>query len=321
MAVSANLGMFFPVQIIATDVLSVTPSFELVISTNSGQVTRAIDFNSSIGRITWNGTVQIPVTAVPYTIATVNLVVPYVDKAGNTNNVVLGRITVNIDEAIPYIVSVNFDNVPAYPDMIISPRPFVLVTVVDYQAAGLDTQSVRVTVDGALVYSGPVVFSMISATPFPTYTFDFAYPEDLANGSHTFEFGVADVLGNQAVPYLLDVRVFSQDTSLVNAPVPYPNPFSPNNDGVRDTTQIVYQLTAPTDVNIYIYDLNGDLVWKRFITKGQEGAHAGINRVPWDGRASFANTILPNGIYICHVVIEERGQKKTLGRTKIYILK
>lgn len=321
MAVSANLGMFFPVELVATDILSATPNLELRLSTNAGEVTRAVIFTTTVGQVTWNGTVQIPITAVPYTIATLNLMVPYIDKAGNTNNVLLGRVTVAIDEAIPYIVSVNFDNILAYPDMIVSARPFTSVAVVDYQAVGLDPHSVRVTVDGELVYSGPVVFSMVAATPFPTYTFDFAYPQDLSNGSHDFSFGLSDQGGNAAVPYLVTVRVFSQDVDLIHDPVPYPNPFSPNNDGVKDTTQIVYQLTSPTDVSIYIYDLNGDMVWKQFIVKGLEGAHAGINRVPWDGKASFEDTVLPNGLYICHVIIEEHGQKKTLGRTKIYILK
>jgi hypothetical protein len=41
-------------------------------------------------------------------------VTPYADPAGNTNNYLGGISTVNIAEAIPVIVTVNFDTMAAH---------------------------------------------------------------------------------------------------------------------------------------------------------------------------------------------------------------
>ena len=106
--------------------------------------------------------------------------------------------------------------------------------------------------------------------------------------------------------------------ALVYPPVPAPNPFSPQRDG---KTQLVYQLTDSTDVNIYIYDINGNVVWRQYIPCGQEGARSGLNRVDWSGRVSYNNNLLlPNGVYIAHILIDKAGEKKSLGRAKIVLL-
>jgi hypothetical protein len=116
--------------------------------------------------------------------------------------------------------------------------------------------------------------------------------------------------------------VLAADGSLPRPPVSAPNPFSPDADGVNDTTTIIYQLERAADLNIYIYDINGNVVWRRFISGGQEGARTGLNRVVWDGRTSLrGDGVLPNGVYICQILSGADAGKKSLGRTKILILK
>ena len=116
-------------------------------------------------------------------------------------------------------------------------------------------------------------------------------------------------------------NVRSRNPEIVRPPVPVPNPFRPSSTGPDSKTHLIYQLTQAADVNIYIYDINGNVVWRCYIPRGQEGAKIGENRVPWDGRSSFNNTQpLPNGIYIAHILIEHAGEKKSLGRAKILIL-
>jgi hypothetical protein len=329
MGISANVGIQFPVQfVVELDRLMTTPSVRLTIS---GNVTSDVVFTSNTNGTTWNGTVQIPLSAMAAigSIATFSVPVDYIDDAGNTNNVLLGRVTVSIEDAVPIIVSVNFDSVPAFTGIQISPEPFVSVNIVSYRtvvgnpavAVPMNPSATRITVDNTLI-AGPTSIPQINHMGTVFY-FGFSfYLERLSLGDHVFQFQVEDTDGRQSPIYIVTVNVASLGFKLVRDPVPFPNPFSPNGDGFQDTTRIVYQLTRSSDVSLYIYDLNGDLVWKRFIAKGQEGSHAGVNQVPWNGEASFsAGGVLPNGIYICHIVIEDNSQNKSLGRTKIMILK
>ncbi|MDR2431325.1 MAG: gliding motility-associated C-terminal domain-containing protein [Candidatus Margulisbacteria bacterium] len=319
---TANVGINLPVTLAADAPLAVTPQAELHIS---GNIIAPVTVVSELDRVTWNGYVHIPVTALPAvgTVATFNLPsgYAYADLAGNTSNILLGLLTVNVAEAAPIIVTVDFDTMPARDGLIISAGPYISAYVLDYKQIGLDPSSVRVTVDGALVYSGPAQIYKTAEIPYWLYQIDWQYPVLLDIGEHIFEFGLSDKSGIAAAPYIVRVSVRSRGTDLVRPPVPAPNPFSPNEDGKDDTTTLVYQLTNSTDINLYIYDINGNVVWRKFIPRGQEGAHAGLNKVVWDGRASFNNNqILPNGVYICHLLIEKGGEKKSLGRAKILIL-
>lgn len=320
---TANVGMALPVTLVANEPLGVTPQAELLIS---GNITSPLVIISNMDRTTWNAYVQIPVSAIPAigTVATFNLPIgfEYADLAGNTNNYLGGLLTINIEETVPVIVTVNFDTMPAQDGLVISSEPFISVYILDYKQIRIDPASVRITVDGVLVYSGPAsIFRIAEIAEGWVYQFDWQYPNALSVGTHIFEIGLKDMSGIAAVPYIVRVNVRTRSTALVRPPVPVPNPFSPNDDGLNDTTEIVYQLTNPTDVNIYIYDINGNVVWRRYIPRGDEGAHAGLNRVVWDGKASFNNQqVLPNGLYICHILVDKAGEKKSLGRTKIMIL-
>lgn len=325
MGTQANIAAVFPLQFVATDILRVTPSVGLNFRLSAGgSATVNVNFVSSNARVTWNGQVVVPVTALVGSIATFNVIGFYMDNAGNTNNIILGRVTVNLAAAVPVISTVNFDSVPAYNGLNISAEPAISLFVIDYKKVGINPASIRVTVDGVLVNCAPYAISIIYDLAYRVYQIDFNFPYALSNGSHTFTFGLSDldVPPMPATPYTVTVIVTSQDLELIEGPIPFPNPFSPDGDGVDDFTEIVYELNKSSDMIIYIYDLNGDVVWRKDIAKGDQGGRAGVNRVVWNGEATFGRgEVLSNGIYICHVIAEIDGEKRSLGRTKIYILK
>jgi len=86
--------------------------------------------------------------------------------------------------------------------------------------------------------------------------------------------------------------------SVFIAPEPYklrnfPNPFNP----LKEETSIEYPLTSEADVDIQIYNLFGQLVWRKEILAGQEWEHK------WNGRNGDGE-IVGNGGYICRVTIK-----------------
>ena len=55
------------------------------------------------------------------------------------------------------------------------------------------------------------------------------------------------------------------------------------------------------DVNVYIYDVGGDLVWKGFTS--------GAASISWDGKNHAGNLVAP-GVYF-YVVKDTQGNKST----------
>ena len=67
-----------------------------------------------------------------------------------------------------------------------------------------------------------------------------------------------------------------------------PNPFNPQ-------TTIRYELAAPTQVNLRIYDIGGRLV---NILKNASNENAGLHETIWRGTDAAGQT-LPSGVYLC----------------------
>lgn len=100
-----------------------------------------------------------------------------------------------------------------------------------------------------------------------------------------------------------------------------PSPFSPGGSsgmGARavNSAQIDYKLSSTANASVYIFDSTGNLKWKQEYTAGANGAHVGMNSVPWDG-ADSGGTIVPNGVYIIKIV----SGGKVIGTDKIMIIK
>jgi hypothetical protein len=93
-----------------------------------------------------------------------------------------------------------------------------------------------------------------------------------------------------------------------------PNPFDP----AKENTIIMYRLEEDTNVNIYLFTITADLVWKRSFNAGENGGRAGDNDIIWNGINDFGE-MSPNTIYLIHVVNRRTG--RTLARGKIAVLR
>lgn len=90
----------------------------------------------------------------------------------------------------------------------------------------------------------------------------------------------------------------------------YPMPYNPD---LRDM-DIAYELTVASDVDIYIYNLLGQVVWKNLYYRGFEGANAGYNQVSFNGVDAFGDK-LAIGMYFIQVV----HGKSVLGTSKFLV--
>jgi hypothetical protein len=91
----------------------------------------------------------------------------------------------------------------------------------------------------------------------------------------------------------------------------HPMPYDPNS---IDPMDIAYELTAESDVSIYVYNLLGQVVWKNLYCKGFEGANAGYNQVSFNGVDAFGDK-LAIGMYFIQIV----HGKSVLGTSKFLV--
>jgi len=92
-----------------------------------------------------------------------------------------------------------------------------------------------------------------------------------------------------------------------------PNPYNPYSATVG---KIWYWLEHDYDTSIYVADIAGNLVWKRFCAYGSNGGRAGSNSVDFNGRDRWDN-LLGDGVYIYKIVQDG----KSIGGGKIAIIK
>ncbi|MDI6642200.1 MAG: CIA30 family protein, partial [Elusimicrobiota bacterium] len=72
------------------------------------------------------------------------------------------------------------------------------------------------------------------------------------------------------------------------------NPFSPNNDGIKDKTIFVFTLSEIAKVKLVIYDLSGDIIYKD--DKGSLQADTEYT-IEWIGNKTETDDVVPNGLY------------------------
>jgi hypothetical protein len=136
----------------------------------------------------------------------------------------------------------------------------------------------------------------------------YAFPVVLAEGDNRFSVQSFDRAGNQS-PQTTQVDVFylnAPDVGLVKAT---PSFFSPNGDGIADTTHAVFALDAPTnDLHVAVRRgnipvPNGPDLTEPVAVIYDAPAAAGSYTIPWDGRDSVG-TIAPDGQYLFAVQAE-----------------
>lgn len=92
----------------------------------------------------------------------------------------------------------------------------------------------------------------------------------------------------------------------------YPNPFNPKNN---ETTTFVFELGGLTKVGLYIYDLNGRMLFKK---EEPVAPLLGVGTMVWDGKDANGK-IVANGVYIANIV--NRDTNKLIGTCKVFVAK
>jgi len=86
-----------------------------------------------------------------------------------------------------------------------------------------------------------------------------------------------------------------------------PNPFNPENQ----TFYITFELLSAKSVTCYIFDIVGNLCWRR-----NHSGNVGSNSIAWNGKSDFGN-IAANGLYVYKLAVDG----KVLGDGKIIVLR
>jgi hypothetical protein len=100
----------------------------------------------------------------------------------------------------------------------------------------------------------------------------------------------------------------------------YPNPFTPS-AGSSPPAEVTfnYSLNWNFGTQIYLFDLNGNLIWQNTFAAGTNGGKAGANNPAWDENGIGKNpkeAKIANGVYIYSIVTNQQ----VLARGKLIIL-
>jgi hypothetical protein len=237
-----------------------------------------------------------------------------VDLAGNIS---IEEITIivsnNIPKTPPKIERVNAGNqLDANKSNYISSTPKVSVKV---------SNSKKVV----LKISGPSIFEFNSDHPIAPQSintqswdgkesFEVNILESLPSGIYKLEVTAENEAGD-IITETFDNLIVTQGQGEIASgtlPLAYPNPFSPIKYYSVDFT---YTLTANTDVTLYIFNSNAQLIAKKLYSSGTQGGIAGFNRVSWNGKTDFGETISA-GAYIIKIVVD----KKVIGTIKLAVI-
>ena len=78
-------------------------------------------------------------------------------------------------------------------------------------------------------------------------------------------------------------------------------------------------MSNSADIEIRLFNVSGDQIWRKKIHKNGDGGMMGFNSVPWDGRNDF-NESVANGVYIAFLRFVY-NEKSYLKKIKVAVLK
>jgi len=215
-------------------------------------------------------------------------------------------------ERINPVMDVTFDGVHILDGDIVSPKPFIVVSLEDenkYLELG-DTSLLKVLVK----YPGeeearPIAFASEAITFIPANPNNLEKenraqiefrPEFVKDSIYQLIVQAKDVTGNSAGQrdYKVNFEIVTKST--ISNILNYPNPFS-------TSTRFVYTLTgleSPTFFKIQIYNVSGRIV--KEITQDELGPmKIGTHRTEyaWDGTDEFGDR-LANGVYLYRIIAQ-----------------
>ncbi len=219
----------------------------------------------------------------------------------------------------PSISNLKVDNQAIVAGDYAKARPTITATAQDNSGgSGVGSWEVKVVdyVSNILVVSKQTT---LAAPTTEAVSISYALTSDLNAGKYYIEVSATDVAGNTetAKSAYFEVGNSSQlGVSCLNAP----NPFSPDGDGVNDTTKIGYQLSKAAKIRIIIASLNGEVLKQWEFAEGDiNNGRAGYNEVAWDGKNQVGE-ISANGVYLCYLVAET-GSEKNIKKLKLALLR
>jgi subtilisin family serine protease len=143
---------------------------------------------------------------------------------------------------------------------------------------------------------------------------------DNPDGKYNIRLTISNTSG-ESYEYVSGVNFGTNgEVRLSGKPKCGPSPYDPE----KGDFMFYYDLLAASDVDIYVYDISGTLVWQKKLpydpgTSGIGGS-AGTNRVFWDGANGFGET-LGNGAYVYMIVARDSGERKIIGRGTFAVLR
>jgi hypothetical protein len=150
-------------------------------------------------------------------------------------------------------------------------------------------------------------------TPKNTYIVTANINNSLNIGQYSLQISVQDSSLNEVVK---DIKLHISNKLEISNLLSGPNPFNPNNE----STEIQYLLSKKAEVQIHIYSISGELLWRKDIATGDiNGGNLGFNSVEWDGQNRFGETVA-NGVYIAYLIFRD-DEDKIVKKHKIAVLK
>jgi hypothetical protein len=161
---------------------------------------------------------------------------------------------------------------------------------------GIDTSTVKVYIDGTEVTGTVTVVSLT------TVEVNYEVTTALADGDHKVKIEAKDTIGNIGTKEVTGLKVASGSVT-ITTPVAYPMTFAPARG---DTVRIGYNMTGDADIDLYIFNLGGNLVYHQRYASGTNGGRAGYNEVTFDGRSALTLAPLSMGIYTYRITCGTR---------------
>jgi len=146
---------------------------------------------------------------------------------------------------------------------------------------------------------------------FPNQSFSKEVP--ILPGNNTIVVEGRDKAGNLSSQTISFSSAVHASGALLSDVGNAPNPFSPRLDGqTYFICRLAPGISLPADIRIHIFNLTGELIWKK------EFIGSGANVFAWDGRDHFGS-LAANGVYLYTIGIFSWGRNESMrGKLIIY---
>jgi hypothetical protein len=207
-------------------------------------------------------------------------------------------------QSIKYIVSLDEQDFKE--DTIVNSTPLISVL----SAVGIyEIKEIEILVDGVPV-SLKNEQRLVDDQGRDKVAIKLISKEALSAGRHEIEILVLDWQDQKSIYQAKDILVFTGPPQIYGKVEVTPKDFDPHQSEV---VFVNYKLTRSSDVEFYLYAVNGELILRRFYAANEDGGRAGVNSLIWDGRREDAEIVFP-GDYFFRLIAVDGKMKSVLGK-------